>query len=82
MTKTKKKVRGSKRFETNNFQAQIEEALEGVCGILPSRYAAECNTYVAQYTPMIVDLLIQEVSPKEICATLTLCPASVRWLSS
>jgi len=56
-------------------KAQIELVLDGICAILPSQYATECDNYVAQYTPMIVDLLIQEVSPKQLCATLSLCPA-------
>ena len=57
-------------------QAEIEQALDQVCGFLPGQYKDECDQLVAQYTPMIIELLVAEVTPKQLCSAMNLCPAS------
>ena len=63
----------------SNFviQTEIEHALDQVCGYLPSMYKNECDQLVASYTPMIIQLLVQEMNPKQLCSLLHLCPAQV-----
>lgn len=56
-----------------SLQAQIENALDMICGLLPSTISETCTSFVAQYTKEIIFLITQSVSPKQVCAALTLC---------
>ncbi|XP_071829151.1 uncharacterized protein [Apostichopus japonicus] len=56
-----------------NTEAQIENALDMICGLLPSTISETCTSFVAQYTKEIIFLITQSVSPKQVCAALTLC---------
>ncbi|XP_067928712.1 prosaposin-like isoform X2 [Watersipora subatra] len=58
---------------TNATEADIEEALSKVCSLLPSSIRDECDKFVEKYTAEIVNLLTHDVSPKQICALLSLC---------
>jgi saposin len=60
----------------NASKEEIKEALEQVCGFLPSELTASCDAFVTQYSEEIIDLLIQELDPSAICATLGLCSSS------
>ncbi len=55
-------------------QEEIEGALEQVCSIVPQQMKSECKLFIKTYTPQLIDLLLQNVTPKLICSTLTLCP--------
>merc|ERR1712096_254790 len=55
-------------------EAEIEAALEQVCSYFPS-YKSQCDALVEAYTPQIIQLLVDDVSPKEICTELGLCDA-------
>ena len=54
-------------------QQEIEAALEKVCSILPSTVKAECDDFVKTYAPMIVQLLVQELDPEQVCTVIGLC---------
>ena len=54
-------------------QAEIEEGLEKVCSYVPSAFASECKSFIEEYGPMIVKLLLQELDPKTVCTELGLC---------
>ncbi|RUS88535.1 hypothetical protein EGW08_003711, partial [Elysia chlorotica] len=56
----------------NSTQAQIEAALDQVCNFLPASIKQECDTLVQQYTPQLVQLLLQ-FKPQEVCTRLGLC---------
>lgn len=62
-------------LENNSSQARIREALEKVCYIVPSKYRQQCIDLIDEYSAAIIELLEQEVTPKEICTVLGLCPA-------
>lgn len=64
------------------LQAEIKSLVEKVCDILPASYKRECDDLIAQYEPEIVQLIISELSPKEICVLLGLCPKSRNTVSS
>ena len=55
------------------FQADVITALQKVCGLLSSDIREECKSFVAQYGEDIIDLLINEVDPQQVCSKLTLC---------
>ena len=56
-------------------QKEVEEALEQVCSLIPSNLQSECKQFVDTYTPQILDLLSQKLSPEFICGSLGLCPS-------
>ncbi|WAQ96189.1 SAP-like protein [Mya arenaria] len=58
--------------ECDTFAA-IKSALAKVCSLLPDTIAQECNNFVNQYAAQIIQLLIQEIDPKQICASIGLC---------
>lgn len=55
-------------------QEEIENALEEVCSLLPSTIREDCNNYVKQYTPVLLELL-QQIKPSEVCSVIGLCSA-------
>ncbi|XP_052768278.1 uncharacterized protein LOC128208756 [Mya arenaria] len=57
----------------NKSEAAIKSALAKVCSLLPDTIAQECNNFVNQYAAQIIQLLIQEIDPKQICASIGLC---------
>ena len=48
-------------------------ALEKVCGLLSADIRDECKAFVEMYGPEVVDFLIDELSPNDICAKIKLC---------
>ncbi|XP_056018469.1 prosaposin-like [Ostrea edulis] len=59
--------------ENKTVQA-VEALLDNVCNFLPTTFKEECNTVVAQYGPVIAQLIAQLVDPKKICEEIKLCP--------
>lgn len=57
----------------NATEEEVTQALEKVCNLLPQTLAQECDTFVEEYGKMVIELLMKEVSPKEICTLLGLC---------
>ena len=53
-------------LEDKNNEEEIKEALESLCAYLPNSVAGECNTFVDTYTDMIIDMLTNGVTPKEV----------------
>ncbi|XP_058821417.1 uncharacterized protein LOC131683436 isoform X2 [Topomyia yanbarensis] len=63
-----------KRVKNKKSKEQIKEALEHACDRL-RKYQAKCERYIDQHSDQIVDLLMKQLSPKEICRTLGFCIA-------
>ncbi|XP_042907412.1 uncharacterized protein [Parasteatoda tepidariorum] len=57
---------------------EIKAALDKVCSYLPSSIASRCETFVNQYTDILIELLTQELDPQMVCAELKVCPSSIR----
>eukprot|EP01120_Amphizonella_sp_Union-15-10_P013573 TRINITY_DN630_c0_g2_i1.p1 TRINITY_DN630_c0_g2~~TRINITY_DN630_c0_g2_i1.p1 ORF type:complete len:262 (+),score=51.39 TRINITY_DN630_c0_g2_i1:94-879(+) len=57
----------------NRTTEVIEKALDEVCGVLPDLFRAECDGYVAKYTPQIVQLILNEEDPTTVCTQIGLC---------
>ncbi|XP_077999575.1 prosaposin-like isoform X3 [Glandiceps talaboti] len=62
-------------LEKNATQQEIEQALDQVCAILPASIKDECTSLVAEYGPIVFQLLDQ-LSPDQICQVLGLCSSS------
>lgn len=56
------------------FQAEIERTLDIVCLVLPDTLKTDCKNFVAQYTPVIIKLLLQETRPRQVCIAAGICP--------
>ena len=57
-------------------QAELEQALDKMCDLLPSSVKDECSALVKQYGPTLIQLLVQEVQPDAVCAALQLCKST------
>jgi saposin len=65
-------------LKKNASEAEIVAALDKVCDILPSTIKEECLAFVKLYIPYVVELIVQELTPDQICQTLGLCTAAVK----
>ncbi|XP_035896094.1 uncharacterized protein LOC118505009 [Anopheles stephensi] len=61
-----------KRVKNKKSKEQIKEALEHACDRL-HKYKTKCEKYIEQHSDQIVDLVLKQLSPKEICNTLGFC---------
>ncbi len=48
--------------------------MEQVCDVVPGSYKSGCEAFVKTYTPQLIDLFLQDVTPQLICSSLMLCP--------
>ncbi|CAG5121767.1 unnamed protein product, partial [Candidula unifasciata] len=60
-------------LKKNATEAEIVAILQGICNELPQNYSQECKTLVSQYVPLIVQLLLAELKPEQICEALSFC---------
>lgn len=60
-------------IQDQTSEAEIVQAVEKVCNILPSTLTAQCKDLIATYGQAIIDLLVQEADPKTVCSFLALC---------
>ncbi|XP_074648494.1 prosaposin-like isoform X2 [Tubulanus polymorphus] len=59
----------------NATEQDIIAALDKVCSLLPSTISGQCESFVNQYAPLIIKLLINDFAPGVICKQLGLCTA-------
>ena len=58
------------------FQDEIKNALEGACALLPSEYKDICDSIVEDYISEIIEKLLKNIDPYEICKEIGLCKAN------
>uniref|UniRef100_A0A161MKW7 Prosaposin variant B-like protein n=1 Tax=Triatoma infestans TaxID=30076 RepID=A0A161MKW7_TRIIF len=54
-------------------EEEIKDTVFKICNYMPKTITAQCKNFVQQYADFILDLLAQEMEPKEICTALNLC---------
>lgn len=59
-------------------QEEIQQALDQLCSILPKSVQGECQVFVDTYTDQIIHLLINELTPDQVCVELHLCKPKSR----
>ena len=59
------------------MQEQIKRTIDFLCSHLPSTVADMCIDFVETYGDEIFDMMVQQVSPKEVCTELGLCSAAM-----
>ena len=53
-------------LEDKKNEQEIKDALDSLCSYLPNSIAGECKTFVDTYTDMIIEMLTNDVTPKEV----------------
>lgn len=67
-----------KAMSSRKTKDEIEHFIHGVCNHLPKHMSEKCNNFVNEYAEIVIELLAQEVSPKEICTIVDLCKQDTR----
>lgn len=67
MTEAKKRIESDKSIEN------IKHTLETLCNHLPQKLHVECTDFVDSYAKTLVNLLVNDLSPQQICVQLKLC---------
>ncbi|KAG0714881.1 Prosaposin [Chionoecetes opilio] len=60
-------------LEDHKTEEDIRRALDRVCGILPKTVRGQCQVFVDTYTDQIIHLLLNELTPDQVCIELHLC---------
>lgn len=55
----------------------VKKALDKVCSRLPPKPQLQCTDFVETYYDELLEKLISDFAPKEICSELKLCPALI-----
>ncbi|XP_066593748.1 prosaposin [Prorops nasuta] len=63
-------------IKNDKSEANIERALDKLCNHLPHNLAGECTDLVKGYSKELVEMLLADLSPQEVCSYLKLCDAS------
>ncbi|XP_023348956.1 prosaposin [Eurytemora carolleeae] len=58
-------------------QEMVINVLESICYRLPASIDQPCERFVDSYTPMILSLIAESLTPDEICSALDLCTSQV-----
>ncbi|KAH8311032.1 hypothetical protein KR044_003909, partial [Drosophila immigrans] len=68
------------KIRDNKSKENIKRVLNGLCSHLPSKLRAECVDFVTTYSNELIDMLITDFKPEEICVQLKLCPKTKDYL--
>lgn len=55
----------------------VKKALDRVCSRLPPKPQIQCEDFVQTYYDELLEKLLSDFSPKDICTELTLCPTLI-----
>lgn len=61
-----------KHFANKKSKAQIKESMERACAKM-HKFEAKCSALVEKYGDRIIDMLLAEFTPKQICRELGMC---------
>lgn len=62
-----------KKLKDNRTEESIKAAMESVCPYMPKSIRQDCTKLVDAYADEIIEMLIAQLSPEEVCAALKLC---------
>lgn len=62
------------KIRDNKSKDNIKKVLNGLCSHLPNEIKEECVDFVNTYSNELIDMLITDFKPQEICVQLKLCP--------
>jgi len=58
------------------LQANIEAELDKLCNHLPRSLTDQCTDFVKSYSKELVEMLLADLSPQEVCVYLHLCDST------
>lgn len=58
------------------MQANIQAQLDKLCIHLPESLVEECTDLVKAYSKELIELLLADLTPQEVCVYIKLCDAS------
>nr|XP_023422522.1 saposin-C isoform X1 [Cavia porcellus] len=60
-------------LEKNSTKQEILNALEKGCSLLPDPYQKQCDEFVSQYEPLLVEILVEVIDPSFVCTKIGAC---------
>ncbi|XP_067214936.1 prosaposin [Linepithema humile] len=63
-------------IKNNKTEANIEAELDKLCNHLPKSLTDQCTDFVKAYSKELVEMLLADLTPQEVCTYLKLCDPS------
>ncbi|XP_006837531.1 PREDICTED: prosaposin [Chrysochloris asiatica] len=63
-------------LEKNSTKEEILAALEKGCNFLPDPYQKQCDEFVTQYEPVLIEALLEVMEPSFVCLKVGACPSA------
>lgn len=67
-------------LEKNSTKEEILAALEKGCSFLPDPYQKQCDDFVAEYEPLLLEILVEVMDPSFVCSKIGVCPSAYKLL--
>ena len=61
----------------NKTEEAIKQALENICGYMPKTVRKDCTRLVDAYADQILEMLLADLTPDEVCAALKFCKPKI-----
>lgn len=61
----------------NKTEEQIVDELKLACNLFPTTLKDQCESFISEYGPYIVQLVAQDLDPHSTCASLNLCETAI-----
>uniref|UniRef100_A0A8D1G2L6 Prosaposin n=1 Tax=Sus scrofa TaxID=9823 RepID=A0A8D1G2L6_PIG len=65
-----------RNLEKNSTKQEILAALEKGCSFLPDPYQKQCDQFVTEYEPVLVEILVEVMEPSFVCSKIGACPSA------
>jgi len=66
------------QLSQNATEEEIKQLLDKLCSYLPSSISSECDALISEYYDAIIQLLLQELDPDQVCTELGLCTSAAK----
>ncbi|XP_022446529.1 prosaposin isoform X4 [Delphinapterus leucas] len=63
-------------LEKNSTKEQILAAFEKGCSLLPDPYQKQCDQFVTEYEPVLIEILVDVLDPSFVCLKIGACPSA------
>eukprot|EP00070_Physeter_catodon_P002214 XP_007104534.1 prosaposin isoform X2 [Physeter catodon] len=65
-----------RNLEKNSTKEEILAALEKGCSFLPDPYQKQCDQFVTEYEPVLIEILVDVMDPSFVCLKIGACPSA------
>ncbi len=63
-------------LDNKDNEEEVKNALESLCRLMPDSIEDKCEEYVDAYADKILEFVLKNMTPDEICSALGLCPGA------